>query len=82
MIQQLKRDFLICCGGIYDADLVDGKIILRCVRCDQRWQRRANGTFESVPMTKKVLNESVIMGHDFDGSGNGAHSSAVLRSQR
>lgn len=63
MIQQLKRDFLICCGGLYDADLVDGKIILRCVRCNQSWQRRADGTFTSVEIAPKNPNGRVIMGH-------------------
>lgn len=63
MMQQLKRDFLICCGGLYDADLVDGKIILRCVRCDQQWQRRTDGTFELLPITQKITYPRVIMGH-------------------
>ncbi len=68
MIQHLKRDFMICCGGLYDADLVDGKIILRCVRCDQRWQRRADGTFELAPMTNNIPYPKITMDHHFDRS--------------
>lgn len=66
MIQQLKRDLLICCGGLYDADLVDGKIILRCIRCGAFWQRQPDGTFRSVAIRKKNHNGMHIMGHHCD----------------
>jgi len=63
MFQQLKRDFSICCGGLYDADLVDGKVILRCVRCGELWQRQTDGTFQSVAIPKPKRNGRGIMGN-------------------
>lgn len=63
MFQQLKRDFSICCGGLYDADLVGGEIILRCVRCGEFWQRQADGTFRSVATPKIKRNGKGIIGN-------------------
>lgn len=66
MVQHLKRDFMICCGGIYDADLVQGKIILTCLQCGLRWRKGADGTFESLPQPDVSLKRSTIVGHDLD----------------
>lgn len=66
MIQQLKRDFMICCGGIYDADLVQGTIVLTCLQCGQRWMKGADGTFESMPHSEALSTRREIVGHDLD----------------
>ena len=67
MSQQLKRDLSICCSGFYDADLVGGKIILRCVRCGRRWRHKADGTFERVPLATPEVNHRKVLGRQFGG---------------
>lgn len=44
-MQLLKRDFAICCGSLYDADLIGGEIVLSCITCGSRWERQADGSF-------------------------------------
>jgi|GEM_PF-1974062 len=36
--------YRLCCGFLLEADLVDGRIVLRCLRCGRRWERMTNRT--------------------------------------
>lgn len=36
--------YRLCCGGLLEADVVDGRVVLRCLKCGTLWFRQADGT--------------------------------------
>lgn len=34
----------ICCNGLFEAELVEGRVVLECLSCGSLWFRQADGT--------------------------------------
>ena len=43
MEQKADQDQL-CCGGLLEADTGNGSVVLRCLTCGLRWERKPDGT--------------------------------------
>ncbi len=44
MGKEVDQDRL-CCGSLLEAELVDGRILLRCLSCGTMWSRQVDGIF-------------------------------------
>ncbi len=36
--------YRLCCGGLLEAEIGNGPVVLRCLTCGQRWERGPDGT--------------------------------------
>ena len=41
--------YRLCCGSLLEAELVNGRIVLRCLACGIVWQRCPDGALSPVP---------------------------------
>ncbi len=58
----------LCCPGLFDADLVEGQIVLVCTKCGRSWRRDHDGVFVSLdgaqatgvhPISNKAPSKSI-----------------------